>query len=253
MTTKPIKIKNIILGEGRPKIAVPITGKTETDIINQAQTIVTKKPDMVEWRIDFFEEVTNASRLHDVGEKLAQYLNGIALLVTFRTQTEGGEMSLSDERYFDVCLELAKSRFADAVDVEMFHDPEPVMAVVEEVHQNNKVVVMSNHNFDQTPSEAEIITRLSEMQDLGADVLKMAVMPSNVDDVLTLLSATTHAQAALVQPIVTMAMGELGKLTRISGELFGSALSFATVDEASAPGQMKLERVKNALDDLKIE
>ncbi|GAY72228.1 type I 3-dehydroquinate dehydratase [Lentilactobacillus kosonis] len=253
MTTNPIKIKNITLGEGRPKVAVPITGKTETDILEQSQTIVAKHPDIVEWRIDFFKEVTDVKRLQSVGEKLVRILNGIALLVTFRTRTEGGELPLTDERYFDICLELAKSKFADAVDVEMFHDPQAVMAVVTEIHQHDKIVVMSNHDFEQTPVEAEIISRLATMQKLGADVLKIAVMPTNVDDVLTLLAATDHAQAALNQPIVTMAMGDLGKISRISGELFGSALSFTTVGEASAPGQMSIDEVRKSLNDLRLD
>lgn len=252
MSKNKVQIKQIILGEGRPKIAVPITGKTTQEIINQAKNIIDVKPDLVEWRIDFFEGVTSKDELDEAGKKLSEVLGDIALLVTFRTKSEGGELELSDEKYFNICENIGKESYADAIDVERFHDEQQVKLLVKSLHENAKVIIMSNHDFDKTPSEADIIQRLASMQKLGADVLKIAVMPQSVDDVLTLLSATTHAEAALEQPIITMSMGDLGKVSRISGEVFGSTLSFATVGAASAPGQISSSRVTETLNDLKL-
>ncbi|KZU91305.1 3-dehydroquinate dehydratase I [Lactiplantibacillus plantarum] len=77
-------------------------------------------------------------------------------------------------------------------------------------------------------------------------------MPQSVEDVLTLLTATNIARQTLPQPVITMSMGDLGKVSRLAGEVFGSCLSFATVGAASAPGQIALENLRPELEDLKL-
>lgn len=88
---------------------------------------------------------------------------------------------------------------------------------------------MSNHDFDKTPSFDEITGRLIGMKKLGADVAKLACMPNSAKDVLTLLSATEAVKSQYPdEPIITMSMGKLGAISRISGEIFGSALTFSS-------------------------
>ena len=88
---------------------------------------------------------------------------------------------------------------------------------------------MSNHDFDKTPSFDEITGRLIGMKKLGADVAKLACMPNSAKDVLTLLSATESVKSQYPdEPIITMSMGKLGAISRISGEIFGSALTFGS-------------------------
>ena len=105
---------------------------------------------------------------------------------------------------------------------------------------------MSNHDFEKVPTKDVIEFRLSKMAELGADVPKLACMPQNAEDVLTLLSATTSAIHNINKPLITMAMGDLGKVTRIAGQVFGSSLSFGAVGKTSAPGQLSIEDLRNA-------
>lgn len=87
------------------------------------------------------------------------------------------------------------------------------------------------------------------MQRLGGDVLKIAVMPKTKKDVLTLLQVTADMeQRAPHQAIVSMAMGTLGMLSRICGETFGSAITFASLNGSSAPGQLPYDEMKTVLD-----
>ena len=86
------------------------------------------------------------------------------------------------------------------------------------------------------------------MQECGADILKIEVMPQSKKDVLTLLLATEemvreHAKC----PVVTMSMSEVGVVSRICGEAFGSALTFGAVKKASAPGQLGAEELRMVL------
>ena len=247
-----VKLRNIELGSGRPKIAVPITGKTTADILAAVDPIKAAKPDVVEWRIDFYEDVTTAAKLQATGQQLRAALGDIALLTTFRTQGEGGELALSDADYFQVCRDVLAGDFTDALDVERYHAEAAVQEIVAAAHDKSVVVIMSNHDFDKTPAQADIVERLTSMVALGADVAKMAVMPQSVGDVLTLLTATNISREKLSQPVITMSMGDLGKVSRMAGEVFGSCLSFATVGAASAPGQIALDHLRPELEGLKL-
>lgn len=252
MAKQTVKLRQIELGSGRPKIAVPITGTTQSAIIEQAKAVKAAGPDLVEWRIDFFEGVQDAAQLTETGQQLRETLGDLALLTTFRTKGEGGELVLSDDTYFDICKQVVAGGYTDALDVERFHDETSVKGLVQAAHEANIVVIMSNHDFDKTPEVDDLVGRLTSMAEFGADVPKMAVMPNSVEDVLTLLTATRKADQKLTQPIITMSMADLGKVSRIAGEVFGSAVSFGTVGAASAPGQISLTHMKNDLDDLKL-
>ncbi|EEI20196.1 3-dehydroquinate dehydratase [Lentilactobacillus hilgardii] len=252
MTSKIVNLRNIKLGSGQPKIAVPITGVDHDEIISQAKTITKKQPDVIEWRIDFFKNVTNHEALTKTGNDLRKILGNIALLTTFRTKDEGGELSLDDKTYFKICKNVISGGYTDAIDIERFHEERQVKEVVQDAHSKDVVIIMSNHDFDKTPTKDDIINRLTSMVELGADVAKMAVMPTNVNDLLTLLSATHQASSLLEQPIITMSMGDIGKVSRISGEVFGSCLTFGTVGAASAPGQISLTRLREDIEDLKL-
>ncbi|KRL76673.1 type I 3-dehydroquinate dehydratase [Secundilactobacillus paracollinoides] len=244
MANPTVKVGNTVLGSGRPKIAVPITGKTQEDILSQAADIKAAQPDVVEWRIDFFDGVLDADRLAETGKALHDAIGDLALLTTFRTKGEGGELVLDDAGYFQVCENVVAGDFTDALDVERYHEESAVKGIIEKAHAQKVVIIMSNHDFDKTPAEDDIVGRLTSMVEYGADVAKMAVMPNSVQDVITLLEATHRASLSLSKPIITMSMGDLGKVSRIAGEVFGSSLSFGTVGAASAPGQVALDHLK---------
>lgn len=123
-----------------------------------------------------------------------------------------------------------------------------VRSLVESVHLSNVFVILSNHDFDKTPAKEEIISRLRKAQELDGDLPKIAVMPSSTTDVLTLLDATNtmHEQYA-DRPIITMSMAGKGVISRLAGEIFGSAITFGAAQKASAPGQVPVSELRNAL------
>ena len=110
-------------------------------------------------------------------------------------------------------------------------------------------VIVSSHDFEKTPPKEELVSRMEKMQRLGADIAKVAVMPRSGEDVLTLLSATLemHEHHARV-PLITMSMSSAGVLSRLSGEVFGSALTFGAASQVSAPGQIGVRDLKTVLD-----
>lgn len=245
---KALKIRNITIGEGIPKICVPIVAQTSEEIFRAAERIKRHAIDLVEWRADWYEEVEHPEKIKTVLEKLREILEEIPILFTFRTLREGGHRMLSPEAYMELNLLAASSGCVDLVDVEMFWPELPAKDLVEKIQVYQVKVVGSNHDFSKTPEKDEIVRRLCVMQEQGADIPKIAVMPTKKSDVLTLLSATeTMAAEYADRPVITMSMASDGVISRISGEIFGSSVTFGAVGETSAPGQVEVSELKEML------
>lgn len=246
---KTLKVRNMVLGEGAPKICVPIVGQTKEAIIAEAKNITKLPVDVVEWRVDWFDDVFDFAKVEDVLKSLRETLGEIPLLMTFRTSKEGGEKSIDADAYAELNIKAAATGYVDLVDVEVFTGDDVVRKIVEGAHAAGVKVVASNHDFNKTPDKDDIVGRLRKMQDLGADVPKIAVMPNSAADVLTLLAATDEMYTKYAdRPIITMSMKGTGVVSRLAGEVFGSALTFGAAAKASAPGQIAVEDLKQVLD-----
>lgn len=244
----PVKVRNISIGEGIPKICVPIVGITREEIITEAKSFSSIPVDVVEWRVDWFEQVFDLEKVVGVLKELREVLGELPLLMTFRTSKEGGEKSISASDYARLNIEAAKSGYVDLVDVEIFTGDEIVKEIIDAVHNYGVKVIASNHDFDKTPDRDDIVGRLRKMQELGADIPKIAVMPQSAKDVLTLLSATDEMVTKYAdRPIITMSMAGTGLISRLCGEVFGSALTFGAAKKASAPGQMEVNDLSTVL------
>ena len=243
-----VKVRNIEIGAGIPKICVPIVGVTREEILAAAENIKSTKADVVEWRVDWYEDIFDFAKTEATMKALREALGEMPILFTFRTSKEGGEKAIETEAYVELNQNAAKTGLIDLVDVEAFTGDEAVKAVVETAHANGVKVIASNHDFHKTPAKEEIVSRLRKMQELGADIPKIAVMPQNKKDVLTLLAATEEMASEYAdRPIITMSMSETGVISRLSGEVFGSALTFGAVGKVSAPGQMGIEDLTTVL------
>lgn len=240
---KKLKVKDIIFNDGAPKICIPLTGVNESQILNEVDNLKTVDYDLAELRIDFFENANNFSQVKKLLENIRKiYLK--PLLFTFRTKKEGGTYDMSEDNYFRLNCNAIESGLIDLVDIELFGNDEKIKEMIKFAKKNNVKVIMSNHDFFKTPPKEEIIRRLIKMQEYGADITKIAVMPNSEEDVLTLLSATLEMKKEKGdRPCVTMSMGSLGVITRLTGELFGSCMTFAAVKNSSAPGQVNAKYV----------
>lgn len=243
-----VKVRNIEIGAGIPKICVPIVDVTKEEILAAAENIKSTKADVVEWRVDWYEDIFDFTKTEATMQALREVLGEMPILFTFRTSKEGGEKAIETEAYVELNQNAAKTGLVDLVDVEAFTGDDVVKAVVEIAHENGVKVIASNHDFHKTPAKEEIVSRLRKMQELGADIPKIAVMPQNKKDVLTLLAATEEMVSEYAdRPIITMSMSGTGVISRLCGEVFGSALTFGAVGKVSAPGQMGIEDLTTVL------
>ncbi len=246
-----VKVRNLVIGEGKPKIIVPIVGTTQEEILEEARSFASLPIDVVEWRADWFEDVFDTEKVLALLKDLREILGETPLLLTFRTAKEGGEKAIADEAYKALNLAAARSGLVDLIDVEIFTGDEIVREIIDGVHEASVKVIASNHDFEKTPTQSDIVYRLHKMQDMGADIPKIAVMPRDKKDVLTLLAATEEMVREFAdRPIITMSMAGTGVLSRLAGEVFGSAMTFGAAKKASAPGQMDVVELAAILESL---
>lgn len=241
----PVIVRNVAIGEGLPKICVPIIETTKEAVIKAAENMRAVPADLVEWRADRFEDVMDAEKVKEVLASLRKALCETPLLFTFRTEDEGGERAITAERYIALNKAVIESGQADLIDIQMLAGAEDVIAYA---HRHGVKAVASSHDFYRTPAREEIVARLRKMQELGADIVKIAVMPQSKRDVLALLAATEEMSRNYDKtPVVTISMGKEGAVSRLCGGAFGSAITFGMAEKASAPGQVHAEDLKAAL------
>lgn len=242
-----IEIAGLRFGEGRPKLCIPLTGRSMPELLSEIRVVRDFPADLYEWRIDCF-----FGSLQSALEALQQELGGKPLLCTVRTGREGGEASLSPEEYREKLSELLSLGNFQLLDIELSAGEEIVTELSGKAKEKGIGVIISRHDFEKTPPEEEMTAALEKMKALGADLPKLAVMPQSPEDVIALLSATLSASRRL-GPVITMSMGGLGKVSRVSGGLFGSCMTFGAGRAASAPGQIDAEDLLAILEDLNPE
>lgn len=244
---RTVTLRGVELGAGAPKMIVPIAAKTPEAVLEKAREMLNYPFDLAEWRVDFFEDLLNTQKLLSTLKDLRSILGEKPILVTARTKEEGGEREMSMEDYIGLNAAAAQSGDADLIDVQIFSGDGAANKCVDAIHAAGGKVIGSYHNWNQTPDKAELICRMRKAQDMGADILKIAVMPQSPADVITLLDATQEMHTTYAdRPIIAISMGS-GVVSRLCGEYFGSAATFGTIGRASAPGQIPTDQLSAVL------
>lgn len=243
-----VTVRKTVIGGPRPLVCLPLVAPDLEALLGQAKELETLQPDLLEWRIDAFDRVTEVEACREALGRLRQVIGDIPLIFTCRIDREGGFKNIPQEKRLALITGLMATGQLDLVDVELCNGPEFLAAVRQTASAHGSKLIFSHHNFQETPDLAFIMDKLLEGQNAGADITKLAVMPKSYADVLTLLTATNNSRnGAVTIPIVTMAMGVEGVVSRLAGGLFGSDITFAIGSKASAPGQVPIGELRTAM------
>lgn len=189
--------------------------------------------DIIEWRADFLPKEAILQVAPAIFEKFA----GRELLFTLRTRTEGGEIDLDSAEYVQIIKDVAQLYQPEYLDFEYFGHKDVFEQMLDFPN-----LVLSYHNFQETPDNMMEI--LSELTSLTPKVVKVSVMAHTAQDVLDLMNFTRGFKTLNPeQEYVTISMGKVGKVSRITSDVTGSSWSFASLDAASAPGQISLSNM----------
>jgi len=209
------------------------------DPLTQSKAAASTGADILEIRVDLLG-IDTPETAADLLKKLRSDTK-LPCIATNRLQAEGGNWEGSEEDRITLLEEILP--FTDAIDVELSADPELRDRLIKRAKEAGTTVIISSHDFERTPDKAVIMDILERSRQAGADIAKLAVMPNSMQDVLDLLEVTLSESN-----VCTIAMGQLGKHTRIVGPCYGSKLTYASVSNAVAPGQLKVHELKKALE-----
>ncbi len=208
--------------------------------------------DVLEIRLDLLGIRDSGLAVEITGKIKAE--NGLPLILTNRSSAEGGKWEGSEKERIEILKELLSSfswegsvDAVDAVDIELSAGEKEKAELISTAKKQGKTVIVSFHDFEKTPSFQEMEKIIEEAFRAGADIAKLAVMPGSLQDILDLLRLTLNAREAR-RPVCTIAMGKLGKHTRVIAPLYGSVLSYASVESSAAPGQLQANEVKKMME-----
>ena len=244
-----IKIKNIKIGEGAPKICIPVIEKKEKDIIKYIKYINKLPIDIIEWRADFYLEdiigdKENIKNIIEISKDIKKSV-GKPIIFTMRSHKEGGKIKNGFyNNIIDIYKAVIENKCFDLIDLELLTLKErDIKYIIKLAKEKNIKTIISNHDFNKTPSKRHIVYIINKMIKLKCDIVKLAYMPKNKKDVINLLDASSEIKNF---PIIAISMGKLGTITRI----FGSAITFASAKSSSAPGQLEAMKLKYILDNI---
>ncbi len=210
------------------------------DPIETARSAKMLGADILEIRFDLL----NITTPHDA-EKLVNDIKSatnLPCIATNRLQSEGGKWSGTEEDRIALLIDILE--LVDAVDIELSAGEDVRNKVVQSAKSAGKTVIVSSHDFNRTPAVDQMKKTLDDCFNAGADIAKLAVMPESMQDVLNLLQVTRDSRA----PVCTISMGDLGKHSRIVASCYGSVLTYGSVGDAVAPGQLRVDELKTVLE-----
>ena len=245
---KSLVIKGKCFGEGKPLICLPVTKTSAEEIVAEVKRLVALGADVIEWRVDAFAEASDLNAIRAVLKEIGLHTKDTPLIYTFRSKAQGGMLELPAEMIYDIHQVGVESKVVDLVDVEFFAANKASREIAS-LQKMGVSVIASHHDFSETPRSDVMELILRQMRDSGTDIVKLAVMPQTEADVLALMEVTANFHKSYPKtPVITMSMGSLGMLSRISGSLTGSCLTFGNAGEASAPGQIEYQKLAELLD-----
>lgn len=214
----------------KPMICIPIFQNDLDSALKSANTAIKLGADILELRIDALKDPDPQS--------IKTWMNSLncRIIATNRMLKEGGSFRGSESDRTEILVEIAEH--ADFVDIELQTENKYRSKVIRAA----KSSIVSFHDFEKTPSVEELLMIVSQERKLG-DVAKFAVMPRNMQDTLTVLEVLSQ-----VKNTIGISMGDLGRYTRVVAGLFGSPLTFASLDIGSAPGQLDIETTRKFMD-----
>lgn len=218
----------------KPLICAPILERKSESVLESAKKAVDLGADIIEFRIDTLED-PDAGEIQNIIAEIDH-----PLIATNRVKSEGGFFNGSEEERISILIKAAK--YADIVDIELQTETE----LQEKVIKASKSTIVSYHDFKKTPTFKELLDVVAKEKEIG-DIAKFAVMPNNNKDTLTVLKVLSE-----VSNTIGIAMGDIGKYTRLVAPIFGSPITFASIGNESAPGQLDIQTTKYILQKLAV-
>ncbi len=225
-------IKTLVQIINKRKICIPITNFEENYIKKTFEKL--KKIDeisYIELRIDFLKDLTRLkSLIEDCPKKV---------IITNRIKEEWWKFEWNYKKSLEI-QKKALELWADLVDLEL-----QTLETIKNPEINFEKIIISSHNFEETPSLEKLIKILEKMKKYNPKVYKIAVKPNKEEDVDTIYKLSEYFKENFTRSeYIFISMWELWKQTRINIPKQWAMLTFASFEgDISAPWQIGYKEI----------
>lgn len=244
------KVKNLKFLDGDFHICASVAPKTLVELREDLESLIVNPPDLMEWRTDYIAEEPLVPIIKEGIQLIKRCFPELPLILTFRKSSEGGQSQLDEGETLKLREEILLQNELDIVDIELaciekeapyFREYRNLITTVKE---KGVLLILSHHNFTGVPSEKTIMDVFEREQSMGADIGKVALMARSEEDMKIVEAVSEKLHANYPIPHILLAMGEYGANSRFSREKYYSAVTFASVRKATAPGQFSVEELR---------
>lgn len=222
------------------KLCVSLTERTPKECGAFMQSC---EADMIEHRMDFMDSINHLDTIYSISRK--------PIIATCRSTREGGYFKGEESQRIH---HLLRALYAGAsyVDIELDTEPSLTSLVQAEVEETGSQLIVSKHFYDNTPLLAELTETLRAIVAAGADIAKIVTTPLTAEDCRTVLQLYNVEQREEL-PLVSFALGNLGKFTRVCALFLGAPFMYVAQDDgvAATPSQIPLSKMKTILEVLR--
>jgi 3-dehydroquinate dehydratase type I len=194
--------------------------------------------DLLEWRLD-------VTRDPEVEMVLPQ--SPLPVIATVRSVEQGGYFSGTRQEQLRLLIRAATSG-SSYVDWE-FRPGEPLPDQLSVMRER---VILSYHDFEQTPADRELESLFDQMAASSTGVVKVVTLAQRKEDNISLLNLIGRGRNRGVE-VVAFCLGALGRISRLACLLMGGAFTYAALESGAeaAPGQLSLAKMRQLLEMLK--
>ena len=247
LPTNPVTAGKMVLGSAQPVIAVPLVGETREAILKEAQVVKGLNPDLIEVRADYWDFIEDTDKSMEMLREIDKIMDGVPMLLTVRIKAERGHQDVSQEAKFGFYEKAIAEKLPALIDVELAYGQDFIKNFKKKLEGTGIALVVAHHDMKATPKAEEIKAIMEREIAAGGDVAKIVVKPNCEEDVLTFLNDTlSFRRANPSYPIIASGSGDVGRITRLIGGLFGIDLTFASGVKGSNPTQMPVATVREA-------
>ncbi len=247
LPTHPVTAGKMVMGSAQPVIAVPLVGETHDAIVKEAKVVKGLNPDLIEVRADYWDFINDTDQSIAMLKEIKSIMGDTPILLTVRIKAERGHQDVSADKKFAFYDRAIQEKLPTLIDVELAYGQDFIQNFKKKLSGTGISLVVAHHDMKATPSADEIKAIMEKEIAAGGDVAKIVVKPNSEEDVLTFLNGTLSFRRAHPEyPIIASGSGDVGRITRLIGGLFGIDLTFASGVKGSNATQMPVAVVRDA-------
>lgn len=220
-----------------PAICVSVIGENMARMEDGLNKAAEEGADLAELRLDKLESLDRWKDLLTVE---------VPMIVTNRSEEEGGFFEGGEEERISTLIEALEAG-VECVDVELSAEQSLRENVLDTASEEGASVILSAHYFEKVPTIEDMLDQAEEMEAAGADIAKIIGCSQDSQESLRMLDFLIQAPERVDIPVIGFAMGSEGEFTRLAAPLLGSPITYASLEEKAAPGQLDFKQVREVL------